>query len=67
VPVYSVAKTLADLFRNGRLVDRSVAVEVLRAALEQRKAPPAHIADAARQGGAWGTMRPYLEALTFNG
>ena len=67
VPVFSVAKTLADLFRNGRLVDRSVAVEGLRAALEQRKATPAKIADAARAGGAWKTMRPYLEALTFNG
>src|SRR3546814_12748688 len=32
VPVFLVAKTLADLFRNGRLADRSVAVEGLRAA-----------------------------------
>lgn len=67
VPVFSVAKTLADLFRNGRLVDRSVAVEGLRTALDQRKATPGQIADAARAGGAWKTMRPYLEALTFNG
>lgn len=67
VPVYSVAKTLADAFRNSRLVDRSVAVEGLRAALDQRKASPAQIADAARAGGAWRAMRPYLEALTFNG
>lgn len=67
VPIFSVSKTLADLFRNGRLVDRSVAVEGLRAALDQRKASPAQIADAARAGGAWRAMRPYLEALTFNG
>jgi predicted transcriptional regulator of viral defense system len=67
VPIYSVAKTLADLFRNGRLVDRSVAVEGLRAAIEQRKATPGQIAEAARSGGAWRIMRPYLEALTFNG
>ena len=67
VPVYSVAKTLADVFRNGRLVDRSVAVEGLRAALDQHKATPSEIAEAARIGGAWRTMRPYLEALTFNG
>lgn len=67
VSIYSVAKTLADLFRNGRLVDRSVAVEGLRAAIEQRKATPAQIAEAARSGGAWRIMRPYLEALTFNG
>lgn len=67
VPIFSVPKTLADLFRNGRMVDRSVAVEALRAALDQRKATPAQIADAARAGGAWRVMRPYLEALTFNG
>ena len=67
VPIFSVAKTLADLFRNGRLVDRSVAVEGLRSAVEQRKATPSQIAEAARAGGAWRIMRPYLEALTFNG
>ena len=67
VSIYTVPKTLADLFRNGRLVDRSVAVEGLRAALEQRKATPSQIAEAARVGGAWRIMRPYLEALTFNG
>ncbi len=67
VAIYSVPKTLADLFRNGRLVDRSVAVEGLRTAVEQRKASPSAIAEAARTGGAWKIMRPYLEALTFNG
>lgn len=67
VQIYSVVKTLADLFRNGRLVDRSVAVEGLRSALEERKATPSQIAEAAHAGGAWGIMRPYLEALTFNG
>lgn len=67
VPIYAVGKTLADLFRNGRLVDRSVAVEGLRAAIEQRKATVSEIAEAARAGGAWRIMRPYLEALTFNG
>ena len=67
VPIYSVAKTLADLFRNPRLVDRSVAIEGLRAALDQRKATPAEIAEAARAGAAWKVMRPYLEALTANG
>lgn len=67
VPIYSVPKTLADLFRNGRLVDRSVAVEGLRAAVKQRKATPSAIAEAARAGGAWRIMRPYLEALTFDG
>jgi predicted transcriptional regulator of viral defense system len=67
VPVYSIPKTLADLFRNPKLVDRSVAIEGLRSALRQRKAAPGAIADAAKAGGAWKTMQPYLEALTSNG
>ncbi len=67
VPVYSVPKTLADLFRNPRLVDRSVAVEGLRAALDQRKTSPGEIAEAATAGGVWKRMQPYLEALTSNG
>jgi len=67
VPIYSIPKTLADAFRNPKLVDRSVAVEGLRAAIEQRKATPSAIAEGAKAGGAWKTMRPYLEALTVNG
>ena len=67
VPIYSVPKTLADLFRNSKLVDRSVAVEGLRAAIEQRKATPSAIAQVAKAGGAWKIMQPYLEALTSNG
>lgn len=67
VPIYSVAKTLADLFRNPSIVDRAVAMEGLRAALEQHKASPAEIADAAVEGGSWKRMQPYLEALTSNG
>lgn len=67
VPIYSVPKTLADMFRNPKLVDRSVAVEGLRAAIEQRKATPGAIAEGAKAGGAWRIMRPYLEALTSNG
>lgn len=67
VPIYTIPKTLADMFRNPRLVDRSVAVEGLRAALQQRKATPSAIAQGAKAGGAWKIMRPYLEALTSNG
>ena len=67
VPIYSIPKTLADAFRNPKLVDRSVAVEGLRTALEQNKATPGAIAEGAKAGGVWKTMRPYLEALTSNG
>lgn len=67
VPIYSIPKTLADLFRNPKLVDRSVAVEGLRAALQQRRATPSAIAQGAKAGGAWKMMQPYLEALTSDG
>jgi predicted transcriptional regulator of viral defense system len=64
VPVYSVVKSLADAFRNPKLVDRSVAIESLRSTIEQRKASPSDIAQAAMDCGAWKVMRPYLEAVT---
>ncbi len=64
VPVFGVAKTLADLFRYRRSVGDLLAVEGLRQALRQRKATPAQIAQAAQAGGAWRTMQPYLMALT---
>jgi len=67
VPIYSVAKSLADAFRNPKLVDRSVAIEALKAALDTRKASPAEIAKAAKTYKSWPRMQPYLEALTSNG
>ena len=67
IKMYTVPKTLADAFRNRRMVDRSVAIEGLKAAIDQRKATPSAIAEAARTYGAWNQMRPYLETLTSNG
>lgn len=67
VRIYSVAKSLADAFRNPGLVDRSVAIESLKAALDQRKARPAELLAAASRYGAAKVMAPYLEALTSNG
>lgn len=67
VPIYSIPKTLADLFRNARLADRSVAIEGLRSALDQCKTTPSEIAEAAVAGGAWKVMKPYLEVLTAHG
>ena len=66
VPIFSVVKTLADVFRS-RAVDRSIAIEALRAALRNRKATPAEIVQSAQDGGAWRIMRPYLEALVSDG
>lgn len=67
VRVYSIAKTIADAFRNPKLVERSVAIEAMKAALSARKATAGQLAAAARENGAWNQMRPYLEALTSNG
>ena len=36
--IYSIAKTIADAFRNPKLVDRSVAIEGMKAALGARRA-----------------------------
>lgn len=67
VPIYSIEKTLADAFRNPKLVDRSVAIEAMKSALEMRRTSPARIAAAAEKYGASKRVRPYLEALTSNG
>ena len=67
VPIYSVTKSLADAFRNPKLVDRSVAIECLRNAVQQNKASPADIAQTATACGAWRRMQPYLETLTSYG
>jgi predicted transcriptional regulator of viral defense system len=67
VPIYSIPKSLADAFRSRRFIDRSVAVECLRNAIEQRKATPGEIAQAAADCGAWKQMQPYLEAMAANG
>jgi len=67
VPIYTLEKTLADAFRNPKLVDRSVAIEALKTTLAERKSTPAKIAEAAKAYSAWNKMAPYLEALTANG
>ena len=67
VPIYSIPKSLADAFRNPKLLDRSVAIECMRNAITQRKSTPADIAEAARDCGAWKRMQPYLETLTSHG
>ena len=63
VPVYSVAKTVADLWRT-RHTPLPTRIEGLRRALEERRASPAEIVRAAEANGAMNRMRPYFEALT---
>ncbi len=64
VPVFGVAKTVADLFRYRRTVGDVIAIEGLRQALRQRKATPAEIAREAEAAGVWAAMEPYVMALT---
>ena len=67
VPIFGVAKTIADVFRHRRSVGIDVAVSALREALRQRKATPSDISACALRGGVWNSLRPYLDALTAGG
>jgi predicted transcriptional regulator of viral defense system len=64
VPVFGVAKTVADLFRYRRTVGEAIAIEGLREALRRRKTTPAAIAREAEAAGVWRTLEPYVMALT---
>jgi predicted transcriptional regulator of viral defense system len=64
VPVFGVAKTVADLFRYRRTVGDELAIEGLRQALRQSRATPAEIAREAEAAGVWPTIEPYVMALT---
>jgi hypothetical protein len=66
VPVFGVAKTVADLFRYRRTVGDALAIEGLRQALLQSRATPAEIACEAEAAGVWAKMEPYVMALTID-
>ena len=67
VPIFGIAKTIADLFRYRRIIGINVALEGLREALRKRKATPAQIAKYASDARVWKTMEPYVSALTSDG
>jgi len=67
VPIFGVAKTIADLFRYRRVVGLNVALEGLREALRRKKATPAQIARCASNARVWKIMEPYVSALTTDG
>ena len=67
VPIFGVAKTVADLFRYRQTVGVSVALEGLREALRQKKASPSEIAKEAVDAKVWKIMEPYMSALTSHG
>ncbi len=64
VPIFGVAKTIADLFRYRQTVGVNVALEGLREALRQKKASPSEIAREAADAKIWKIMEPYVSALT---
>lgn len=66
VPVFGVAKTVADLFRYRRTVGDAIAIEGLRQALRREKATPAEIAREAEAASIWGAVEPCVMALTSN-
>lgn len=66
VPIFGVAKTIADVFRHRRSVGTDVAIHALKDALRQRKTTPSDISYRAMQSGVWSALRPYLEALTVD-
>lgn len=67
VPIFGIAKTIADLFRYRRMIGETAVIEALREALRQRKATPAEIAQYAVQMRVWKIMQPYLATLTSHG
>lgn len=63
VRIYSLAKTIADLFKYRHKVGFEVAVEALRDSIRSRKVKPSEIDPFARICRVREVMRPYLEAL----
>ncbi len=63
VPIYGVAKTVADCFKHRRRVGEDIAIEGLREALRQRKASPGDIIHYAEIDRVVARVRPCLMAL----
>ena len=63
VKMFSVVRTVIDLFRHERLVGLPIAIEGLKEALRSRRAQPGVIAARAEALGAWTKIKPYLETL----
>jgi predicted transcriptional regulator of viral defense system len=64
VPIYNVAKTVADCFKFRNKVGLDLAIEALREALRQRRCTREEIRQFARIGRVENVMRPYMEALS---
>lgn len=63
VPIYGVAKTVADCFKHRRYVGEDVAIEALRDALRQRKATPSELMAFAKLDRVAGRMELVIKAM----
>lgn len=63
VPVYSVAKTVADCFRFRNRIGVNIAVEALRDAWQTRKATSENLWHYAKVCRVLNVMRPYFDSL----
>jgi predicted transcriptional regulator of viral defense system len=61
IKVYSVAKTVADLFRFRNKIGLDIAMEALREAIRTGKATRDEIRKMAQLRGVYKVMRPYME------
>jgi predicted transcriptional regulator of viral defense system len=63
VPIYSVAKTVADCFKHRRHVGEDVAIEALRDALRQRKTTPSELMKFAAIDRVASRMESFIKAM----
>jgi predicted transcriptional regulator of viral defense system len=64
VPIYGVAKTVADCFKYRRKIGIDVAIEALRDCWRQRRCSVDELSRYAAVCRVTNVMRPYLEAIT---
>jgi predicted transcriptional regulator of viral defense system len=63
VPIYGVAKTVADCFKHRRHVGEDVAIEALRDALRQRKTTPSELMKFAAIDRVANRMEAFVKAM----
>jgi predicted transcriptional regulator of viral defense system len=63
VPIYGVAKTVADCFKHRRHVGEDVAIEALRDALRQRKTTESELMRFATINRVAGRIEPFIKAM----
>jgi len=63
VPIYGVAKTIADCFKHRRHVGEDVAIEALRDALKQRRTSPSELLRYAAVDRVTARMMPLIKAM----